>query len=66
MPIFEFQCVKCGYIFEEIHIHSDPHKISSFCPVCKEQGFESISKKIISRSSYIMKGFNAQNGYSKK
>jgi putative FmdB family regulatory protein len=65
MPIFEFQCNKCGYIFEEIIMQSDPHKISSHCPACKEQGTDSIAKKILSKSTYIMNGYNAKNGYSK-
>lgn len=66
MPIFEFQCSKCGYIFEEILLKSDPHKISSHCPVCKEQGKVSIAKKILSRTSFVVNGYNAKNGYSKK
>lgn len=65
MPVYEFQCNKCGYIFEEIHISSDPIKISSYCPVCEKNGNKSIGKKIISKSNFIVNGFNAKNGYSK-
>ena len=66
MPIYEFQCNKCGYIFEEIEMESNPTKISSHCPACKANGRKSIAKKIISRSSFIVNGYNAKNGYSKK
>lgn len=63
MPLYEFQCNVCGYIFEEIH---KTLKISSYCPVCKEKGKKSIAKKLLSRSSFIVNGYNAKNGYSKK
>jgi len=65
MPIFEFQCNKCGYIFEEIYLKSDPTKISSYCPACEKNGINSIAKKIISKSSFIINGFSEKNGYSK-
>ena len=65
MPIFEFQCIKCGYIFEEINLKTDPTKISSHCPACEKNGTDSIATKIISRSSFIVNGYNAENGYSK-
>jgi len=66
MPIREFQCEKCGYIFEEIQLTSEPLKISSYCPVCKEKGIKSIAKKIMSRVGFLVNGYNASNGYSRK
>ncbi len=63
MPIYEFQCKKCGYIFEEIH---KTLVVSCYCPVCEEKGKKSIAKKILSRSNFNVKGFNARNGYSNK
>jgi len=65
MPLYEFQCNKCGYIFEEIYRKSSPTKISSYCPVCKNNGITSIAKKIISKSNFVINGYNAKNGYSK-
>ena len=64
MPLYEFQCNKCGYIFEEIHKKYSSIKISSYCPVCEQNGIKSVAKKIISRGSFIINGFNAKNGYS--
>lgn len=33
MPIYEYECSKCGHRFEKIeHIDSSPRKV---CPVCK-------------------------------
>jgi len=65
MPLYEFQCNVCGYIFEEIHNKVDPTKISSFCPRCKEENKNSIALKIISKSNFKVNGYNADNGYSK-
>lgn len=65
MPLYEFQCNICGYIFEEICKKFEPTKISSSCPVCKENGKTSIAKKIISKTSFVINGYNAKNGYSK-
>jgi len=65
MPIFEFQCNKCGYIFEEVYLKTDPTKISSHCPACQKNGIKSIGKKIMSQSSFRINGYNAENGYSK-
>jgi putative FmdB family regulatory protein len=65
MPLYEFQCNKCGYIFEEIHNKYDPIKIYAFCPRCKEEKKNSIATKILSVSNFKINGFNANNGYSK-
>jgi putative FmdB family regulatory protein len=60
MPIYEYQCSKCGYIFEEITHNMDVEKISTECPVC-----ESPSKKIISGGTlFTIHGFNSNNGYA--
>lgn len=65
MPLYEFQCNKCGYTFEEIHKKCSPTKIYSYCPACEKHGIDSIAKKIISRGSFIINGFSEKNGYSK-
>jgi putative FmdB family regulatory protein len=60
MPIFEYQCKECGYIFEEVR-YKNINRISTQCPVC-----EGIAPKIISKGSFIIKGYSEKNGYSKE
>lgn len=57
MPLYEFECKKCGSISERI-VSRDIIEIK--CPVCKEN-----AKKIISSSHFIINGFSEKNGYSK-
>ena len=65
MPIYEYQCEKCGYIFEEITMKMNPTKISTSCPNCKDKGEEGIAKKIISGGTvFTVHGFNSNNGYA--
>jgi len=33
MPIYEFQCKKCGKVFEQLMFPSDPEEIA-VCPAC--------------------------------
>lgn len=33
MPIYEYRCKKCGYVFERMQKFSDPHPTD--CPDCK-------------------------------
>jgi len=58
MPVYEYQCKSCQRIFEVITIKKDkdPHK----CPDCGKEG-----DKLMSAGSYRMKGYSAENGYSK-
>lgn len=49
IPIYEYKCSDCGYEFEEIKKIRD--KSESDCPQCGK-----ISKKLISRSSFVLKG----------
>lgn len=60
MPIFEYQCEKCGYIFEEVNINKVT-KISVSCPNCKK-----LAKRIMSSGSFRIKGYSYENGYSKE
>lgn len=61
MPIYEYMCNKCGYIFEKVSVRFDVIKIFTECPICKEK-----SKKIMSSGNFIIKGYSAANNYSKK
>jgi putative FmdB family regulatory protein len=60
MPIYEYQCKKCGYIFEQIEFKGIK-KISTICPVC-----ENIAPRVISSGSFRIKGYSEKNGYSKE
>ena len=64
MPIHEYQCEQCGYIFEEVTMKMDAVKISTNCPVCLQNKKHGIAKKIMSSGSFIVHGYNATNGYA--
>ena len=64
MPIHEYQCEKCGYIFEEVTFKLSAVKASTSCPACKEWDNFGHAKKIMSTGSSIVHGFNNNNGYS--
>ncbi len=49
MPIYEYQCPKCGNEFEEWQRITDPG--TADCPNCG-----GVSKRLISHSSFILKG----------
>ncbi len=49
MPIYEYQCDKCGEIFEVLQKHSDPPPKSHSCGSRKVH-------RVMSRSSFILKG----------
>ena len=50
MPIYEYRCPDCGHEFEQLQrMSDDPIKV---CPEC---GAEQV-KKMISRSSFVLKG----------
>jgi putative FmdB family regulatory protein len=49
MPIYEYQCTKCGHEFEVMQKFSD--KPVSKCPECTGE-----VKKVISNTSFVLKG----------
>ncbi|MFN3135069.1 MAG: FmdB family zinc ribbon protein [Candidatus Kryptonium sp.] len=50
MPVYEYQCDSCGYIFEEFHgVNDEPLKI---CPKCGG----SVRRKISAGVGLIFKG----------
>ena len=58
MPLYEFHCEKCDYVFEQL---LDTRKVLAMeCPKCKE-----LAEKIISSSNFVVNGYNTQNNYSK-
>ena len=50
MPVYEYECGKCGHGFEREQRMSDP--AIKTCPVCKSRRV----RKLISRSSFVLKG----------
>lgn len=62
MPIYEYECPKCGKVFEEWGKASDSLKEEQ-CPVCGTP-----SPRIISRTSFVLKGdgwYVSDYGYRK-
>jgi len=58
MPIYEYQCTKCGHEFEVLQKFSDAPL--STCPKCKGK-----VKKVISNTSFVLKGSGwYADGYS--
>jgi putative FmdB family regulatory protein len=53
MPIYEYECPKCGR-FEVIHKSTD--KPVKLCPTCKEKGKEQKVTKAMSASAFHLKG----------
>ena len=51
MPIYEYGCQRCGHAFERLQKVSDAP--IDECPACGAQGDV---KKLISRSSFVLKG----------
>jgi putative FmdB family regulatory protein len=52
--------MECGYIFEQININKVTKMIVK-CPNCEKK-----AKKIISKSSFVIKGYSEKNRYSKE
>jgi putative FmdB family regulatory protein len=53
MPIYEYECPNCG-VLEVIQKASDP--VLKECPACEERGKKSPVTKIVSASSFHLKG----------
>lgn len=62
MPIYEYQCPKCGRVFEEWVKASEAHREEP-CPACGTP-----SPRILSRTSFVLKGegwYVSDYGYRK-
>jgi len=60
MPLYNFYCEKCDYEFDGLVSLSDREKVR--CKKCN-----SLVKVMVTAPGVInIKGFNAENGYSKK
>lgn len=61
MPIYEYECRMCNYIFEFMKIGGGVSK--AFCPMCGSWRL----KRLISNTSFRLKGEGwADSGYSKE
>ena len=49
MPVYEYQCIECGAIFEVFHGIDEDYRAT--CPKCLGE-----AKKILSPSNFILKG----------
>lgn len=63
MPLYEFICHDCEKPFQQL-LHSYRHLGEVTCPECGSTG-EKI-EKVISGSSFVVKGYNAKTGYTRK
>lgn len=63
MPIFEFLCHACEKPFQQL-LHSHRNLGDVACPECGSTG-EKI-EKIISGGSFVIKGYSAKTGYTRK
>ena len=62
MPIYEYECPKCGKVFEEWGKAAESHKQEA-CPACQTP-----SPRIMSRTSFLLKGngwYVSDYGYRK-
>jgi len=59
MPLYEYECSKCKHIFEKLLFRDDRDELD--CPKCGGK-----ARKILSISAFKVKGYSAENGYSKK
>lgn len=58
MPIFEFRCKKCNYMFEEFVFSSNYELDNIACPACGEQKSEKLM------SSFSSSGGNSVSGFA--
>lgn len=49
MPIYEYECLKCGEVFEQMQSHSEPPPKKHSC------GSKRV-KRLMSRTSFVLKG----------
>jgi len=66
MPLYQFECKKCGHTFEfmlSLKEADQFNKSKGDCPECK--GKKTVSK-VISPVSFIVNGYCNETGYAKK
>lgn len=49
MPVFEFRCLECGHLFEQLFRNAG-EKVEIACPQCRSESFE----RVISSTNYVM------------
>lgn len=64
MPIFEFHCEMCNATVERL-LEADEADIKAIqCETCQKNGKDNLAFKKISKTSFKVNGYNANNGYS--
>lgn len=58
MPIYEFRCGKCGYVFEEFVFSSKTEFYDIACPTCGEKKSEKLM------SAFSSAGGSSNSGYA--
>ncbi len=49
MPIFEFKCIQCSHVFEQIFVGSN-HNVDLECPECHGEDLE----RVVSATNFVM------------
>lgn len=65
MPLYEFQCVKCGSTRERLYPSHDA-MLKETAWQCDPPSCTGFMQKIVSRSTFNVSGFSNKNGYSGK
>jgi len=65
MPIYEYKCLDCGHEWEEFFRYlqvkiMERNRLGPLCINCCSKR----TKKLMSASNSVVKGFNEKNGYS--
>ena len=59
MPIFEFRCKKCNYVFEEFVFLSKTNFDDLMCPECGEMNAEKLMSAFSSSGASLSSGYAA-------
>jgi putative FmdB family regulatory protein len=62
MALYEYECRTCGTVLELVQSVTSDNRRLLFCPKCRR--IRSV-KKLISKTSFILKGIWAKDGYAR-
>jgi putative FmdB family regulatory protein len=65
MPLYEFECKKCGFTFKHMMSIKDGEQFKNSNGNCPSCGAYKSTVKLISAGSFKINGYNEKNGYSK-
>lgn len=65
MPLYEYQCPKCGLTEEQLVLHGDNEIF--FCSRCSQPKFDVVMTRMVSKTNFQLKGGCwAKDGYKSK